>query len=791
MGAALLHAVSGWLARLRGADDLALIVLVGVGLLLIVALLFSILLTARRRLHQEMREIVGSIEELRAGPTRRRPELPPNSPLAVVADALGRLGQDLHVRLTEAAETAERLDGVLEAFRDSAMITTDLDGDVRTLSDGAVSLLGWEREEALSRPVASLFADGAFEELLPRLTRRAARERGLQVRTTLKRRDGTLFPTDLTIRTLHRPNREASGFLLVAQDVSAQVRLEQQLRDSAERYRGLVESLSVGTAIVRGGTTRYANAAFAALCGLERDRLLDVPLRERLATDDVLLLESRLEALERAGHGGETVFCTLLGPDRRPAVEVRLDLAAIDYAGEPAVLVLAHDESAARRAEAEVRANESRLDAVLESTSDGILVLAEGPQGGIARVTNAAFLDLAGLAARDVLGQTRAHIARLLGQRGAGHAELAEVVVVLEPVEARVIRIGGPEPREVSVAAVDLRDRDGRPCGRVVACRDLTAQRESERALQQHADALQLGKLKLEQAYERLDAANRELQERTAELDRLNAELRKLDEMKSNLLGNVSHELQTPLVSIRGYTEMILKERLGPLTAEQRKGLTLCLSNIDRLIGMIDGLASVSQPEAEASRLTLGRFGLREVVEEAEALLARAIAEQDVSFAADLGAEPLVVHGDRDKILQVFLNLLSNAVKFNVRGGRVEVRAARSGAAFAEVEVRDTGIGIPAQALPRVFERRYRVEAGEAGARAGQGLGLSIVRDVLRLHGCRIEVESEPGRGTRFTFSLPLAGDANGTEGPTSGGGRTPGLGVPPVRSRFRIVRPG
>jgi signal transduction histidine kinase len=199
----------------------------------------------------------------------------------------------------------------------------------------------------------------------------------------------------------------------------------------------------------------------------------------------------------------------------------------------------------------------------------------------------------------------------------------------------------------------------------------------------------------------------------------------------------------------------------------------------------------VSRPDADAERLVLTRFALAEVVEEARALLAAAMSEQDVVLVADLGAEPLVVPGDRDRILQVFLNLLSNAVKFNVRGGRVEVRAARASAGLARVEVSDSGVGIPADALPHVFERRFRADGGDSG-RSGQGLGLAIVRDVLRRHGCRIEVQSQPGQGTRFTFSLPLAGDRNGApDGAADGGGRPPGLGSPHVRSRFRIVRPG
>jgi PAS domain S-box-containing protein len=756
MGAATTHAASSWLARIQTGDDRVLIVLVGVGLALAIALGLSILLAARRRSTHEVREIVTALEELRAGPSRRKPDLAPNSPLAVVGDAIARLGQDLHVRASDAAETSERLDGVLDAFRQGAMITTDLDGDVRTLSDGALALLGWERDDALGLPVSTFFGEGAYETILPRLTRRAARERGLEARTTLRRKDGATFPAELTIRTLHRASGDAGGFLIVVHDVTRQVGLETELRESQERYRSLVEGLSVGTAIVRGGRVLYANPAFASLCGVERERLVERPLREHVATGHVLLLESRLAALEAAASGRETVVCALVGGEGRVTSEVRLDLAAIPYADGTAILLLAHDESAARRAEAEVRTNESRLDAVLESTSDGILLFDDAPRGGVARMTNAAFLDLAGLFARDVLGRSPTEIADKLRGRGAGYDALAQVVLARDAVEARVVRLEGAEPRELTVAAVDLDDQHGRPCGRVVACRDLTAHRESERRLKQHADELECGKVELEQAYRQLDGANRELQARTAELDRLNVELRKLDEMRTNLLGNVSHELQTPLVSIRGYTEMILKERLGPLTNEQRRGLELCLSNVDRLITMIDGLAAVSRPEPAEERLTLSRFALADVVEEAHALLLGAIGGQEIQYSVDLGPEPLVIHGDRDRILQVFLNLLGNAVKFNVRGGRIDVRAARHGMSQVDVEVRDTGIGIPPEALDRIFDRHFRASGDPSGA-AGRGLGLTIVRDVLRLHGGRIDVTSEPGRGTTFRFTLPLA----------------------------------
>jgi signal transduction histidine kinase len=287
----------------------------------------------------------------------------------------------------------------------------------------------------------------------------------------------------------------------------------------------------------------------------------------------------------------------------------------------------------------------------------------------------------------------------------------------------------------------------------------VTAQRRSEREFQEQAEKLQLGKVELEHSYRELNEINRQLESRTQELDRLNQELRRLDEMKSDLIGNVSHELQTPLVSIRGYTEMILKERLGPVSDEQRKGLNLSLRNIDRLIAMIDNLAAIARTDPDLRETTLSRFPLRPLIEEALALLEEPIAKKTLEVEVLLEDDEYVLRADRDKILQVYLNLLSNAVKFSHPGGGVEITARPGEAGQLISVVRDHGVGIPPESLGRVFERHYQVRPTSGGHPDGSGIGLSIVRDILRLHGCTIDVESEEGQGSEFKFSLPLDRD--------------------------------
>jgi signal transduction histidine kinase len=388
-------------------------------------------------------------------------------------------------------------------------------------------------------------------------------------------------------------------------------------------------------------------------------------------------------------------------------------------------------------------------------------------------------------------------VARLIGS--AGHAWRRETLAH-----------AGKHRVDLEVTLVPLVGRDRRPQGRVLVCRDLTEQRQTERKLQMHAEQLQLSKVMLEQAYRRLEEANRDLQSRSDQLRSVNEELRKLDEMKSNLLGNVSHELQTPLVSIRGYTEMIQRERLGPVNEEQRKGLSLCLKNIDRLISMIDNLLVLGRSDTETTRLKLSHFDLRQLITEAAELLREKIVERQIRFSSQIEGNDLRVHADRDKILQVLINLLSNAIKFNSQNGRVRVTAKMGPPGFAEILVEDSGQGIPEEARERVFERNYQVAQSGTDS-GGSGIGLSIVKEILDSHGCRVGVESVVGEGSRFRFTVPLSSQQPGTRAAPTPSVAEPAAvkRTPPeepahdrlevraepgdeeeLRPRFRIIRP-
>ncbi|HET8945926.1 MAG TPA: HAMP domain-containing sensor histidine kinase, partial [Candidatus Polarisedimenticolia bacterium] len=327
----------------------------------------------------------------------------------------------------------------------------------------------------------------------------------------------------------------------------------------------------------------------------------------------------------------------------------------------------------------------------------------------------------------------------------------------------------------VDLVAAPVRGTGGTadPAGVVVTLRDVTARAGQERALRGDVDALTATTHELERSLKELAEARASLQERNAQLERLNGELRSLDEMKSNLLANVSHELHTPLVSIKGYTEMILKRKLGPLTPEQERGLLVAQKNIDRLIELIDNLLSFARLETGETQLRIEDVPLFQLVDEAIELVAERVKRRNIAITTQYEGDDLVVRGDRVKIGQVFTNLLTNAVKFNREGGRIAVAARRGRGGFVEVEVADTGIGIPPEEQEKIFERFYQVEAGPRRRYEGTGIGLAIVRDILRLHGGSIRVQSTPGQGSTFQFTLPLGRKPDGSAPQPSGRSRT------------------
>lgn len=230
-------------------------------------------------------------------------------------------------------------------------------------------------------------------------------------------------------------------------------------------------------------------------------------------------------------------------------------------------------------------------------------------------------------------------------------------------------------------------------------------------------------------------------------------ESERLDEMRRDFVANVSHELRTPLAAIQGYAETLVDGAVEERETARRFSERI-LDQCRRLGELLADLLTLSRLEGAGALRAPEPVDLAEMVAEAlEPFAARAAAKR-IRIEVEPGPPP-IVRGDADGLLRLISNLIDNALKYNREGGRVAIRTSAEGEQAA-LEVADTGIGIPAAALPRIFERFYRVDKGRAREEGGTGLGLAIVKHVAQAHGGRVEVESELGRGTTFRVWLPL-----------------------------------
>ncbi|MBU6427803.1 MAG: HAMP domain-containing protein [Cyanobacteria bacterium REEB65] len=245
-------------------------------------------------------------------------------------------------------------------------------------------------------------------------------------------------------------------------------------------------------------------------------------------------------------------------------------------------------------------------------------------------------------------------------------------------------------------------------------------------------------------------------------LRQANAELRKVDELKNNFVSTVSHELRTPLASIMAYGEFLEDQVVGPLTQEQLGYVRQVLEGARRLEVLVDDLLDFARIESGTLTLAVRDADVAELVGDAVEVVRPHANTGQIALSAELGDQPLTAVIDSRRISQVILNLLGNAIKFTKPGGRVVVRACREGTTV-KVTVEDTGIGIPADKLPRLFNKFYQVDPRLTREFGGAGLGLAISKALVEAHSGTMGVTSEPGHGSTFWFSLP-ASDAPETQ---------------------------
>jgi len=350
----------------------------------------------------------------------------------------------------------------------------------------------------------------------------------------------------------------------------------------------------------------------------------------------------------------------------------------------------------------------AKSQAILEGISDGVMVT---DADGQVILFNAAAERILGASREWILGRPMTELSGLYGREGLDWVEtVTEWTSSVTSWEkgAFLERRLEIEGRVVSVRIAPVLMQDGF-LGMVSVFRDITKEVEAERA-------------------------------------------------KSEFVSTVSHELRTPMTSIKGYTDLLYLGAAGEVNEDQRRFLGIIKSNVDRLTMLVHDLLDISRIETGRMRFDFKPLSMGQIINELLLAMRAQAEERDLQLVANVPADLPPVRGDHDRVTQILTNLVANACQYTPSGGQITVTV-RFTDGFVQVDVADTGIGIATEDQQKIFERFFRADHPLVHETDGTGLGLPIVKSLVELHGGRIWVESELGKGSTFSFTLPVAGE--------------------------------
>ncbi|HAV76922.1 MAG TPA: hypothetical protein DCX53_06160, partial [Anaerolineae bacterium] len=498
---------------------------------------------------------------------------------------------------------------------------------------------------------------------------------------------------------------------------------EEKLRESEERFRTLWESAVEGIVIHENGIILEVNPAMLKLIGVNREQVIGRSLVDFAPPDTREYIRQKVESPTTESY--ETYF---VKPD---GTTIHMEIVRTQFTlqKKDVRMISVRDITERKVAEEKLQQREERFRSLIENASDVITVIDDT---AIIRYESPAIERILGYHPDELIGQL---VFELI------HPDDLEIV-------AEVLLRAFPTPGVV--ASVDFRfrhkdgswryleavgkstfDENGRLIG-IINSRDVTERKQAEETIHQYANELE-----------------HRVQERTIELIHANR-------AKDEFLANMSHELRTPLNSILGFSESLLEQRRGQLNEKQIQYVDLIHSSGGHLLGLINDILEVSKIEAGKLDLRPETVSAREICESSLNFIKEIALKKSISIDFNCDESVPMLRADPQRLKQILVNLLSNAVKFTPEKGKisldVHINAANDQIHFS---VTDTGIGIAPENLENLFTPFTQLDSSLSRQYEGTGLGLVLLLKLTELHGGSVHVESEPGKGSRFTVVLP------------------------------------
>ncbi|GAA3769321.1 PAS domain S-box protein [Terriglobus aquaticus] len=634
---------------------------------------------------------------------------------------LTRLELSVRLRSNEReARTRQRVEAALTVERNFVSAVLDTVGALVVVFDTAGRVVRFNRtcETISGYAVEEIVGHTLWDTLVPPSDRSEAIEAFARLREgrfpaeyedRWLTRDKTTRLIQWTATALTDGQKDVAFIIATGIDVTMQREAEETLRESESRYRQLIEG-SLGAVFTHDqrGNLLSINSYGAENLGYSVSEMLGRPLNVFLQDEDRAGFGSYLRRLLKTGEAQGTFdLCHRDGSLRILAFRNRL---AESSAGEIYALCFAVDITEKVRAEERLLRLTQQSNSILDSVGDGILGM---DLDGACTVCNPAAAHMLGFSseqiATDILGKNLHELVHHHRADGRVYAE-HDSPILNAAREHKTVRIssevfwradGTSFPVEYVACPIT---ENGDVTGVVVAFTDVT--------------------------------------ERSA-----------LDRMKDEFVSTVSHELRTPLTSMRASLGLIASGALATRPEKQEQMLQIAIGNTDRLVNLVNDILELERIGSGKAELHYSSVSADALVRHAAELLAASAAKAGITLRFQL--EPVLAWADGERIVQTVTNLISNALKFTPSGGTITLSTRSMGPNEVQIEVADTGRGIPPEKLEHIFGRFQQVDASDARTMGGTGLGLAICRSIVTQHGGRIWAESEVGKGSSFFISLP------------------------------------
>jgi PAS domain S-box-containing protein len=599
-----------------------------------------------------------------------------------------------------------------------AVITTDTLGRVTFLNPVAEVLTGWKSSEACGRTLQEVFNIINEETRAPATNPvdKVLRE-GIAValanHTALISKDGTERGIEDSAAPIRDAVGKVCGAVMVFHDVTERRRTQKALRESEDRLRAVFNQAAVGIAIAGlSGRFEQVNQKFSEILGYSPEECCQMSFSDITHPDDLAETQANVARLREGEIGDYAIEKRYVRKDGAVIWSLTTVTLLKDAAGRPSRFVGAIDDiSQRKKAEEALRESEEMHRVFFELGSVGMAYVS--PNGRFLKV-NEKFCEITGYSAQELAQLTTLALTHP-DDRQNEREQAARYIRENLPVhksEKRYIRKDG-SARWVSVAARMVHGPDGAPRYSIGIVEDITERKRAE------------------------------------------AELQETDRRKDEFLAILAHELRNPLAPIRNGLKVLTLAANNPVMAEKARGMMDLALN--QMIRLVDDLL-------DASRITTGKLQLRKertqlaaVVQSAVETSRPAIDERAQVLTVTLPSVPISLDADPTRLAQVFANLLNNAAKYSEPGGRIGLCAERQGD-WVVVRIRDTGIGIAPEHLPRIFDMFAQLDTGFDRSQGGLGIGLSLVKALVEMHGGTIQAKSAgAGLGSEFIVSLPAA----------------------------------